>query len=83
MSLRWDTGTHHLSHSLSISSDGLLSSCAHDPVYGGERVRDCLMRMRPPASMNNYRITSIFIAFLLRQNYVENALKLKGNRIGC
>lgn len=81
----WDVGTYRLSHSLSISSNGLFSSCTHDPVHRGERVRvrNCLMRMRPPASVNNYRITSIFIAFLLRQNYVENALKLKGNRIGC
>lgn len=32
--------------------------------------------------VNNYRITSIFIAFLLRSNYVEDALKLKDNRMG-
>ena len=44
------------------------SSCTHDPVHGRERVRvkGCLTWMRPPTRVNNYRITSIFIAFLLR-----------------
>lgn len=44
------------------------SSCAHRPMHRGDKVRvqGCLTWMWPPTRVNNYRITSIFIAFLLR-----------------
>lgn len=67
MSLRCDVRTHRHFHSLSICSNGLSHHVHMAPCTGARvRAQGCLTWMWPPTRVNNYRITSIFIAFLLR-----------------